>query len=466
MFLIVAMYLALAVILGILMWVYIRGNVANLFRQPISLALLGLLIIHALLPLVQYPIGMYRYAIGGYSLLVHAHAIGLAFIFAVTMVGAYSMFGSTKEQYRSPVLFEMSRLGRQYLFVGVIIPAMIAGTLYYRNIMSFGFEAWATDRIWYSDHRIGLSALFCRWLYVSFIIAGAGYFTSARRSKGMLLLFVALGITVIVFFGFIQSRNAIYLSFIAAMGVHFVTSPKDRITLKSLIFSKVAVILCILFVTMIVVQRMRPKTREAQYDTLGVIVLKVLNGAFGNHENVLWMVDNEFEYQYGATYFAGLVNIYPRMLWPNKPLGAGPFMKNLVNPGSYVVGGEGMSSLTTGMVTESYMNGGLVGVLICAVLTGFVLRFLVVFRNKCYGPWAVAIYCYSALLLGYGLTYGEFLGTYTRWLTDMAPMVIGYILCEFLLRPSADEMSLIYDEMAIDDDETAIAYDETATTYD
>jgi len=438
---IMSMYLALSIALYLLMRVYLKGNVANLFREPVSLALLGLFVIHGVLPLVQYPTGMYRYEPGGYSLFAHSYSIALALVFAVVMVGAYSMSGRTTGQSELPVLLPMSGMGILYLLCCVALPGMIAAAIFYRSIMAFGFDAWAADRILFSDVKAaGLSSLVCHWLYIAFVASGAGYFTSPGRSKGMLLMFMTLGAMVIVFFGFIQSRNAISCSFLTAMGIYFVTSPRSRITLKSVIFSRVAIVICILFVVMVVVQQMRPQPKEAKYDSMPMTVLKVVNGVFGNHENVLWMTDHEFEFTYGATYVAGLVNLYPRAFWPDKPFGAGPYMKNLVDPGSYYAGGKGMSSLTTGMVTEAYMNGGLIGVVLCAVVTGVVLRGLTIFRSKCHGPWAMAVYCYSALMLGFSMTYGEFLGIYTRWITDTMPLAIGYVLCEAGLQPAPAEM--------------------------
>jgi len=423
------MYLLLGGVLFMLMRLYTRGNVANLFREPISLALLGLLIIHAFLPLVQYPSHYYRYQQEGYSLFAHASSIGVVLLFTVVLVGTYSMFGTTSYQRELPVLIPMSQVGKVYLLLGVILPAVIAVALYYRTIMSFGFERWSRDRIWYSD-RIGLSSLICRWLYVSFLVSVAAYFVSPRRSKRMLLLFIILGVFVVIFFGLIQSRNAIFFALVGGIGVYWATSPSSKGVLKGLLLSKTAMIIYVALVVMIVVYRLRPMAKDAERDSVPLIVLKVLNGGFGNHENVLWMMDNEFDIQYGATYAAGLVNVVPRAYWPSKPMGAGPYMRNLVRPGSYVAGARGLSSLTTGMVTESYMNGGLVGVVVIAVITGAVLRLLARLRSKCHGPWSVTIYCHSTLILAFAMTYGEFLGIYTRWITDIFPLVIGFIISE------------------------------------
>ena len=121
-------------------------------------------------------------------------------------------------------------------------------------------------------------------------------------------------------------------------------------------------------------------------------------------------------------------------------------MKNLVDPGSYEIGKHGISSLTTGMVTESYMNGGFLGVVIVAAVTGMVLKFIASFRPRCNGPWSVTIYTYSVFIFAYCMTYGEFLGIYTRWLIDSFPLVIGFFMFEYRRDYLTSEENLVYAE--------------------
>lgn len=94
------------------------------------------------------------------------------------------------------------------------------------------------------------------------------------------------------------------------------------------------------------------------------IPLYMLDGAFGNDEALLWMLENNHDLYLGLTYISGFLSFIPRFLWEDKPLGAGPILSNLVTPGSYILGGEGNTSLTTGLLTESVMNFGWGGVFI------------------------------------------------------------------------------------------------------
>src|SRR5690606_38045803 len=104
-----------------------------------------------------------------------------------------------------------------------------------------------------------------------------------------------------------------------------------------------------------------------------------MNNAFGNHENIVWLLNADSPLLYGKTYIAGVSNFIPRKLWPGKPLGAGPILKNYIYPGSYIVGREGNSSLTTGFFTESLMNFGILGMLFFSFIYGKILR---IFYNK------------------------------------------------------------------------------------
>jgi len=95
--------------------------------------------------------------------------------------------------------------------------------------------------------------------------------------------------------------------------------------------------------------------------------------------------------------------------------------------------------LTVGIVSEAYMNGGLIGVVLIAVITGLVLKVIAHLRAKCNGPWAISMYIYTVFIFSFVMTYGEFLGTYTRWLVDMFPLVLGYVFFERRWKDSAAE---------------------------
>jgi hypothetical protein len=155
-------------------------------------------------------------------------------------------------------------------------------------------------------------------------------------------------------------------------------------------------------------------------------LVKSMNGAFGNHENILWLLENENEFLYGNTYLSGFTNFVPRKIWPNKPYGAGPILKNFIYPGSYVVGRAKNSSLTTGFHTELLMNFGAIGVI---VLPSFLAIFLAVFMKKLSQSRHVILKIasfFTMISFFSQFYYGEFLGFFSRYLISFLPFIFIY----------------------------------------
>src|SRR5690606_28382955 len=75
---------------------------------------------------------------------------------------------------------------------------------------------------------------------------------------------------------------------------------------------------------------------EGELTVQAQTVLRTLNYTFGNHENVLFLIERPgYDLAYGKTLLAAATVFIPRSIWPDKPIGAGPMMKNTVTPGSY-----------------------------------------------------------------------------------------------------------------------------------
>jgi oligosaccharide repeat unit polymerase len=305
----------------------------------------------------------------------------------------------------------------------------------------FGFAYFMKDRIVFEDRYGGLSTLFCRWVYIAFIISVAGFMSSKGNDKNLKHWAIILGLITVGFFGFTSSRNAIFIGFIVSIGVFFVATWRPKISVLKMVFSKQGFLILFVIAAMVVIGNIRAISSSQKYGkTIPEAINATFNSAFGNHENVLWLVSNDFEYEYGKTYLAGFVNVYPRALWLNKPVGGGPVMKNLVNPGSYEVGRKGSSSLTTGMVTESYMNGGISGLILVAAITGLYLRVLARLRARCLGPWSLAFYTYTVFTFAFSMTHNEFSGAYTRWLIDIFPLFWGWVIFEFVNRKTLSDL--------------------------
>jgi hypothetical protein len=89
-----------------------------------------------------------------------------------------------------------------------------------------------------------------------------------------------------------------------------------------------------------------------------------------------WLIQHEnvFETANGLTFVAAATSFFPRSLWPEKPLGGGPFIRNLIRPGTYNFNsGLPLTSYTTGMPAEGFMNFGRLGFVISGALFGLIL---------------------------------------------------------------------------------------------
>jgi len=155
---------------------------------------------------------------------------------------------------------------------------------------------------------------------------------------------------------------------------------------------------------------------------------------FGSNENMLWLLSNSdyMEYLYGSTYLSVLVGPIPRAFWAAKPTGAGPILKNWIAPGSYdLIGGENISSYTTGAISESYMNFGWFG-----VIGGPLIIFLIYII---YRKWILSIrteiglVCWAAIGLRFlGFVNAEFYGVFIHIFIVVIFFTFYKLACQFV----------------------------------
>lgn len=165
--------------------------------------------------------------------------------------------------------------------------------------------------------------------------------------------------------------------------------------------------------------------------------MRGVNGAFGNHENVLWLIENPNHYEplWGRTFLAGVLNVVPRRIWSTKPLGGGPLLKNVIYPGSYELGRRGASSLTTGIVTEAMMNYGLFGLPLVGLVHGWLLAWAAGMISRCRGVLDTVVGVTIAFAVAFMSVYSEFLGLFSRLLFTIAPFWLLFRFYERGRRP-------------------------------
>ena len=316
-------YLLLSCILAFIVHHYTRGNIANLVKEPIAFALSVLILIHGVMPPLQYMTKFYRYG-QEYTLFTHFYSICIVLIFALTMVAFYAI--TFRKVDLEPVeLFPISAPGKIYLLFFVIIPSVVAAFLFFASIRSFGYDNYMRDRIDFNDRYGGLTLFFCHWIYISFFVCVAGFLSSMGRDKSMLHWAIALGLITTGYFGYIGSGHSIFIAFAVAMGIYCITTWRPHISLWRLLLSTNGLVLIFMVVAVVIVGNIRATMIGLRTDDSSIQkVVRSLNGGYGNHENVTWLIQNNFECMYGRTYLAGIINVFPRVFWANKPVWSRP----------------------------------------------------------------------------------------------------------------------------------------------
>ena len=194
----------------------------------------------------------------------------------------------------------------------------------------------------------------------------------------------------------------------------------------------------VLAVSADLLRQVRAGMMASTFETTGLQVagarLLESTQAFPEYENLWWLLENRHRWELagGQTFWAGLVNFIPRSIWQHKPLGGGPLLKNWIMPGSYELGVDrSVSSYTTGLVAESYMNAGGVGVLVAGSIYGCLLALLGHLLRVTRNPIGTAA---SVLLLFrvLELLRGEFLGVLSKTGIDQVPLVLMLLVSALL----------------------------------
>jgi len=322
-----------------------------------------------------------------------------------------------------------------WLIYGIGVATMVVGAFFFLRTYGQLTDDYLTDRISAGLGR-GLSRSMPNFLISSTLIFGYIYLSLAdelRRSRIIAGALCLLSLVMVIFYyNSINSRNSIFLCLILVGSLYFFLRPavnvfSGKFLRKALLALMLAVGAWTVFTTM---TRDRYSFIESGYtlDRLDQLETSMLYGAFGNDENIVWMASNDYTQHGGISYFAAVSNFVPRSMWPEKPLGGGPRMKNEIFPGSYVVGASGNSSFTTGLFAEVWLNFGPWGLLymipIWALIgLGFasgVARNLYTIRAL---PWMACTILWSTAVM-----YSEFAGFFGRFVFICTPLfAVGFL---------------------------------------
>ena len=417
-------------VLGFTAYFIIQRGIGAIYSNPLVLGTLFFGIIHLLLPLMQLNSDYFRYQ-EEYGFITILVSIILVVVGQLVYMVFFSRFKLDYYQVFKDVKGRNREI-RKILNINILI-FLVGAYFSYKNlsvILSIGVTEYLRDRISHGQGK-GIQILFAHWSYLSAFIFIFCYFLATKRKlKRKALFFTIISILVsVTYYTLNSNRNSIFTMLLIIGGAWLINNRMLNTKLnkkQAKIIGAISLALIIAFTLFFNIGKERYALYASRHKEFKYSLVKSLNGAFGNHENIMWLLENDHEKLWGQTYVAGFTNLVPRSMWPSKPLGAGPKLKNFIDPGSYVIGGERNSSLTTGFFTELQMNYGVVGMVAfpigIAILIGFLLKRLnrsryIIVRMTSF---------FTAIMFATMFYYAEFLGFYSRFFISIIPFFIIY----------------------------------------
>lgn len=425
----VSIFLIFTLLNGLLVFLFWSSIRKNLF---LGLFVATSIFIHNVYPALQEYIGWYRYQ-NEYPLnAIVVSNLYYSLFLSVTLISCSAL----KKGPHHPIrIVNPNSWNRNFLF---LIFASFIGIYAYATqvtkIYASGLDQYFRNRI---EYGLGNGLMTSLRNFILSVIAFIALLRphislTASRSKRiriLLVLFALIAFSVVTN-TILSSRNTVFLIVVIFMVVTIVSRRQlekpPKLSLKlSIRYISIFLAVAFIFSNMTDFRRVQSGA-ESKYQDSSVTeeFIKQLNGAFGNNENMLFMLSNSFEAEKGVTYLAAVTNFIPRSLWPNKPLGAGPRIRNIIYPGSYVVGRRGNSSITTGAVVESFLNFRFIGVLIIAPLIGLVLQYAHKKSREATTIRTCLFWTITGVFVALALVYSEFLGWFARLLFTLLPLIL------------------------------------------
>lgn len=415
-------------------WLQKHGTAALTIQPAVAFSVYFSLI-HFFMPFYKYASGNYRYSYEYAPItMVYNAMISLTVFFLLNLLLRNPGRYYDSERYRE------IQPGATLAFLtglGVTLAGLFAMMMVDRQIGMIGYDAFRSDRIMVSA-QIGLFTRIDTIVLPGLALMLAGMLNSHRRRLIGWIVLVGATIYAARYYAMMQSRNSIILMFLILTAVFFFYRSRSLRFAGRGAKTWITILLGLVgfgwFGYTTTVARYIGVDHWYAHAALDNMIFTILDGPFGNDENLLWLMEYGHPYYWGKTYIAGITNLVPRSIWPDKPWGAGPEIRNLIYPGSYILGAEGNSSITTGFLTEARMNLGLAGILLVSVVWVWLMRRLVraLLRSKTvYGQ---AILIFTLCLANTAFIYSEFLGFFGRIIMCLAFVTFIKSLIEVIFR--------------------------------
>lgn len=166
-----------------------------------------------------------------------------------------------------------------------------------------------------------------------------------------------------------------------------------------------------------------------QADSIRLVQQAIVDyGQFDRLSLIQEYVPAKVAFQYGHTFIATLAAPVPRVIWRNKPLGAGPLLANAFRPGAWDLDEGWASGVTPTIVGELFLNFSWIGVLLGGLVVGAAAGWAHrKFERTRQSVWAVLSYTVFAVLFLASGTLGEFYGTVMMYAVYALPIGLAAV---------------------------------------
>ena len=409
--------------------VSVFGSNSNLLAKwPLALLSLFILLIHAIVPWVKNSQQFYRIQFG-YAMddkIVLSIQV-LAMVLFLTLLSRLSL--------RSLQTVEIKTMVKPpRYFLGIVFFTYIVGAwLAVRDLniiaSAGGLDAYLNDRIGFGDDRGAARIL--GFVMITAAALFTRYFAANSTARNAAILVLMMGFPI-YYFALLGSRNAIFLTVMLTLFMFIVSKKIDMRLNGQTIALLLGLVITVFGAGTVIYQttQARYSLNDSRYlqERRDRIYLYSMDGAFGNDENAIWLQQDDYARTNGLSYLAALAIPVPRSLWEGKPVGGGPMLTNTIFPGKYEIGAEGVSSYTTGMVTEALLNFGFSGLFIITIAWVLSIYFFIVRAARATSVYMRTTWLIAIFYMSTAFVYSEFLGFVARVGVTVLPLlIIGFL---------------------------------------
>ena len=352
-------------------------------------------------------------------------------LFIISMVITYLLFYrkiKNENRYNFENWIPLTSFEKNFVRIILLIPITFSVLFYLNIINANGYQSFIANRIILLRGQGYFSVLI---LIIPVLVAFEflNIFVSNKTKKIRTSLYI--GVLVILSFlpGLLSgSRTNFVLGIILITIIAIFLINKGRLpNFKKIVPYTLIIVSVIVFVAFL--QGVRQNIMSGQKIVDNTSFIEKLAGGFGTAENLFWSFENNATYYLmGKSILAVFVGWIPRSIWNDKPYGGAPVFTNTINPGNYNLQGNNITSYTTGLPFEFYMNFGFLGAIIGGFLFAIALIVIGHFRKKIKNSltfmiWIMLMYCTLMFL------HSEIYGATIRFVPFVIPLlVINFIL--------------------------------------